>query len=82
MYEPPIIFKTSPFFYTMIGFLIVFMVGVPVSWFTNKNKSDVDPDLISPFCRSLLPNKDSTTNKNSDVYYSVDTALRILNKEL
>lgn len=71
--EPFIIFKTSFYYYALIGSLLVFIIGVPVSWMTNKNDPPVDPDLISPVSHWLLKKEKKKTN-----YYSVDEALKMV----
>lgn len=54
-----------------MGFVLVFLIGIPVSLLTKNKNHHVNPDLISPVCHWLLPKE----NKNIE-YYSVEQAIK------
>uniref|UniRef100_A0A146KR03 Sodium-coupled monocarboxylate transporter 2 n=2 Tax=Lygus hesperus TaxID=30085 RepID=A0A146KR03_LYGHE len=56
--EIPFFYRLSVFYYSMLGSLIVVVVGLVVSFLTGFNRlSDVNPDLLSPLVHPLLPRK-------------------------
>lgn len=69
---PLSLFKLSPYFYTFLGALIVFVIGIPVSWWTRDPDHRVDPDLISPISQRFISNE-----KGNKIYYDVNTALKM-----
>ncbi|KAI4470147.1 sodium-coupled monocarboxylate transporter [Holotrichia oblita] len=48
------LFRISHYYYTLIGMLVVLAIGLPVSWFTEREKS-VDKDLITPCMQWAIP---------------------------
>lgn len=69
--EPFFLYRITFYYYTLIGVLVVFIVGLPVSWFTKKSTDKVDQDLISPAFQWLIPKE-----KKID-YYSIDKGLNV-----
>uniref|UniRef100_A0A1Y1KD11 Sodium/solute symporter n=1 Tax=Photinus pyralis TaxID=7054 RepID=A0A1Y1KD11_PHOPY len=58
--EPNAFYRISFWYYTFLGFLVVIVVGLVVSWLTRKNNPPVRPELLSPSVQFLLPKeKDS-----------------------
>lgn len=64
----------------MIGFLLVLAVCMPVSWFTKNNKNEIDSNLISPIAHWLIFKKKEKAINHDSVYYSVDAAIKMLQK--
>ncbi|XP_046813768.1 sodium-coupled monocarboxylate transporter 2-like [Vespa crabro] len=59
--EPMGIFKISFMYFTLIGSLIVVVVGVIGSYlFGNVDLTEIDPDHISPIMKRFLPRKEYT----------------------
>lgn len=48
------VYRITYYIYPLIGFLIVFLVGIPISWLTNKNDPPVDKKLISPIMHFIF----------------------------
>ncbi|KAG8337322.1 hypothetical protein J6590_026286 [Homalodisca vitripennis] len=53
----PKIYQLSYLYYNLLGALVGFLVGIPVSIFTRAPLGDLDPRLIVPQLRWLLPLK-------------------------
>nr|XP_012219270.1 PREDICTED: sodium-coupled monocarboxylate transporter 1-like isoform X2 [Linepithema humile] len=53
--EPMTLFRISFIYYTMIGAVIVIVVGTIASYFFGMDLENVDPDHISPMMRRFLP---------------------------
>ncbi|KAF7417403.1 hypothetical protein HZH68_000056 [Vespula germanica] len=59
--EPIGVFKISFMYFTLIGSLVVIVVGVIGSYlFGNVDLTEVDPDHISPIMKRFLPRKEYT----------------------
>lgn len=78
-FEPSFLFRITYWYYGIMGCLIVFIVGIPMSYLT-KSKTDkiVNRDLITPIMQWAL--KDESL-KQDKLYYSVDKALKIVCKD-
>lgn len=68
--EPFFIYKITYYYYTIMGFVLVFLIGIPISLLTRNKNHHVDRDLISPVCHWLLPKEKETVE-----YYSVEQAI-------
>ncbi|XP_054288219.1 sodium-coupled monocarboxylate transporter 2-like [Macrosteles quadrilineatus] len=70
-----LIFQLSYMHYCLVGCLIVFLVGLPVSYLTNpQDLSSMDPHLFSPPIRRFLPQRRRTSVKPSkEDYFLVST---------
>lgn len=52
----PLIFRLSYMYYGLVGTFLVFLIGVPISYFTDDPHSRcLDPKLFSPPIRKYLP---------------------------
>ncbi|KAF2901934.1 hypothetical protein ILUMI_04247, partial [Ignelater luminosus] len=67
--EPFVLYRISFWYNTLIGAVIVIIIGLIISWFTNKNQPPVNPDLISPVMHFMLPKSSVSSTKD---YLSVD----------
>ncbi|XP_064213530.1 sodium-coupled monocarboxylate transporter 1-like isoform X2 [Tribolium castaneum] len=54
-FQPPFIFRISYDHHCFIGVIITVILGLIISYLTNKNDAPVDKKLISPICHFLLP---------------------------
>lgn len=68
--EPFVLFRISFWYYTAVGTIVTVLIGLIVSWFTNKNVPPVDPGLISPVVRRWM-----TKEKE---YVRVENALELV----
>ncbi|XP_054287316.1 putative sodium-dependent multivitamin transporter [Macrosteles quadrilineatus] len=70
-----LIFQLSYMHYCLVGCLIVFLVGLPVSYLTSpQDLSSMDPHLFSPPIRRFLPQRRRTSVKPSkEDYFLVST---------
>ncbi|GJQ68456.1 hypothetical protein Trydic_g17034 [Trypoxylus dichotomus] len=59
-----ILFRVSHYYYTLIGMFVVLAVGLPISWFTGKEK-DVNKELITPWMHWAIP---KTSTEKLPVY--------------
>lgn len=67
-------YRISFYYYTLIGAIIVIVVGLIVSWITrNDDDPDVDPKLLCPFVQKYLQKSTKTIE-----YTSVDKGLHIV----
>lgn len=83
--EPFFLYRLTNYYYTVIGFLLVFSVAIPVSLLTRDVKEEVNlnPDTIVSYCqRFMTEDKESNkrqANGKEKEYYTIDQALNILN---
>ncbi|XP_063917033.1 sodium-coupled monocarboxylate transporter 2-like [Zophobas morio] len=75
-FQPNVIFKTSFYYYTIIGATVTVIVGLVISFF-NKSNSSADKDFLSPVVYSCLQ-KESGENQE---YPNAETPLDILHKQ-
>lgn len=73
-YEPFFLYRISYYYYSLLGSSMVFIIGLPISYFTRKHEKPVNRALISPIIHWMLPKKESKDN-----YYSIDIASKIVN---
>ncbi|KAF2883309.1 hypothetical protein ILUMI_22869 [Ignelater luminosus] len=74
--KPYVIFLISFYFFTLIGALLVLIIGLPVSWMTeNERDEPVNLDLISPVVYRFLPETRQSHDKLSMRYQTVEKAL-------
>lgn len=62
-----LLFRISHYYYSLIGTLVVLIIALPISWLTG-NQTHVDEELITPWMRWAIPNKD---NKYTPTYSEV-----------
>ncbi|XP_063916876.1 sodium-coupled monocarboxylate transporter 2-like isoform X2 [Zophobas morio] len=74
-FQPSVIFKTSFYFYAVIGVTVTVIVGLVVSFFT-KSGSSVHKNFLSPVIHSCL--KESVENQE---YADAETTLELLQKQ-
>jgi Na+/proline symporter len=56
--EPFVLFRITFMYYTILGFIIVIVVGIIVSLFTEpQNLEDMNPTLFSPVVRKYVLGK-------------------------
>ncbi|XP_063925702.1 sodium-coupled monocarboxylate transporter 1-like [Zophobas morio] len=75
-FQVPFIFRISYYYYTLIGCAMSMIIGIIISYMTNKDQCPVDKALLSPVIYSFLP-EDSKKN-GAIVYTSVEKALHTL----
>ncbi|XP_019875827.2 sodium-coupled monocarboxylate transporter 1 [Aethina tumida] len=76
--QPLFFFRFSFYYNTLIGTIISMVVGLIISYATEKDEKEVDRSVLSPVVHFLLP-KDKNCDKNG--YYSVDKALELVINE-
>ncbi|XP_063919590.1 sodium-coupled monocarboxylate transporter 1-like [Zophobas morio] len=54
---PPFIFRISHFYHTLLGALVTVMLGLVISYFTNKGDSITDKTLLTPLVHKFVPHK-------------------------
>lgn len=63
----PILYRISFLYYTMLGIIIVFVVGITVSLLTEPpDRKNLDPVLFSPFIRQYVIKKNSKKYGNKE----------------
>lgn len=68
------LYRITHYYYSVIGALTVFIVGIPISLLTRDDKKDkVDRKLLSPIVRWMVPDDKEQVN-----YYNVEKAIKIL----
>lgn len=75
--QPMFFFRLSFYYFTMFGTLVTMLVGLIISYATEKDEKEVDRSVISPVAHFLLP-KEEKIFKNGVNYYSVDKALELV----
>jgi sodium-coupled monocarboxylate transporter 8/12 len=75
-FQPHVIFRISYYYYTLIGTIVSMILGLVISYMTNKDDPPVDKALISPVSYFLLP-KDSKSNGFTQ-YNTVTKALHLV----
>ncbi|KAF2901938.1 hypothetical protein ILUMI_04251 [Ignelater luminosus] len=73
--KPFVLFRISFWYYTIVGTVVTILVGLVVSWFTNKDDPPVHPDLISPVVRRWMTNEKQRAPPD---YFSVERALEMV----
>ena len=69
------LFRLSHYYYSMLGGIVVILVGLLISKFTREKNSTVRRELISPVMHWALPTRE---DGESIEYYTVDKALKIV----
>ncbi|XP_069699584.1 sodium-coupled monocarboxylate transporter 1-like [Periplaneta americana] len=64
--EPFILYRISFMYYTMLGTIILIVVGLIVSYFTEQPDPDMNPDLFAPFIRDRILAKKKVTDKEQE----------------
>ncbi|KAK4876940.1 hypothetical protein RN001_009446 [Aquatica leii] len=65
--EPFVMYRITFWYYTFFGTIVVLVVGLVISYFTRTSEHHVNPDLLSPVIKCLLPKqKESIANTNAD----------------
>ncbi|XP_017772841.1 PREDICTED: sodium-coupled monocarboxylate transporter 2-like [Nicrophorus vespilloides] len=74
--EVSFIYRLSFYYYVVLGTFMVFLIGIPVSWFTRDDEPPVHKDLICGVMQWAIP-KDK---KRPPTYYSVEKAIEMVEK--
>lgn len=74
-YEPFILFRISFWYFVCVGSIVVIIVGLIVSWFTNKNQPRVHPDMLSPMIHCLYSKQEKSLERMT--YSSVKVTLEL-----
>ncbi|KAF2901937.1 hypothetical protein ILUMI_04250 [Ignelater luminosus] len=72
---PFVLFRISFWYYTAVGTIVTLVVGLIVSWFTNRDDPPVHPDLISPVVRRWMSKE---KQRSPPDYASVERALELV----
>ncbi|XP_022915693.2 sodium-coupled monocarboxylate transporter 2-like [Onthophagus taurus] len=67
------LFRLSPNYYTLMGFLIVVVLSVVISFLFKKRNTIVDKDCITPFMQFLLP--------KTEMYFPVEEIVKLTDKD-
>lgn len=57
------LFRISHYYYSLVGTLVVLIIGLPISWITGK-EVNVDEKLITPWMRWAIIKVDSKDHKH------------------
>lgn len=74
--EPFFLYRITHYYYTLIGFSLVFLIGTTTSWLFKGDEPPVHPDLISPIAHRFL-----TDESKKLQYFEVDVALKQITNE-
>lgn len=80
--QMPLVFQLSFMYYALLGVIVLFAVGYPVSYLTGGCQ-EFDEILLTPFCRKKgwKNRSDNSKNLRKDVQYAeLDLALAELKK--
>lgn len=69
--EPFFLYKINFYYYILMGALIVWLIGLPVSLATRAKNSYPDSSLISPVSHWMLP-------KDEERYHDIEKSKNIL----
>lgn len=72
----PLVFRLSYMYYSLVGNLLVILVGLPVSYLTERPEPRcLDPKLFAPFIRKYLPQKYAPGKPINGDYILVSTKI-------
>ncbi|XP_060535121.1 sodium-coupled monocarboxylate transporter 2-like [Cylas formicarius] len=78
-----VLFRISFYWYTMTGAIVGIVVGLVISYLTNKDDPPVERHLVSPVVRFLLPKdikKTAQVNGRAD-YHTIEKAMELVTVE-
>ncbi|KAF2901935.1 hypothetical protein ILUMI_04248 [Ignelater luminosus] len=73
--EPFVLFRISSWYYIAVGTVVTLLVGLIISWFTNRDDPPVHPDLISPVIRRWMSKEKQGAPPD---YVSIERALELV----
>lgn len=82
----PWLFKISMMYYSLLGFILVFLIGYPISLMTGGGNNETDEILLTPLFRSSEYKRKQKEDRRAAIYYAginpTQSSAKLLDKEI